>query len=71
MTFEEMKGMLAAAGRDVTEADLDALGDFVVTETAARRFIITMDLRDTVDLLQRRANAIGALNVPPHHGMPV
>ena len=54
MTFEEMKGMLAAAGRDVTEADLDALGDFVVAETAARRFIITMDLRDTVDLLHRR-----------------
>ncbi|MDE0066499.1 MAG: SDR family NAD(P)-dependent oxidoreductase [Acidimicrobiaceae bacterium] len=71
MTFEEMKGMLAAAGRDVTEADLDALGDFVVAETAARRYIITMDLRDTVDLLHRRANAIGDLNVPPHHGMPV
>lgn len=71
MTFEEMKGMLAAAGRDVTEADLDALGDFVVAETAARRYIITMDLRDTVDLLHRRAGAIGDLNVPPHHGMPV
>ena len=71
MTFDEMKGMLAAAGRDVTEADLDALGDFVVAETAARRFIITMDLRDTVDLLRRRASAIGALDVPPHHGMPV
>ncbi|MCY3851734.1 MAG: SDR family NAD(P)-dependent oxidoreductase [Acidimicrobiaceae bacterium] len=71
MTFEEMKGMLAAAGRDVTEADLDALGDFVVAETAARRYIITMDLRDTVDLLHRRARAIGDLNVPPHHGMPV
>ena len=71
MTFDEMKGMLAAAGRDVTEADLDALGDFVVSETAARRFIITMDLRDTVDLLHRRASAIGALDVPPHHGMPV
>ena len=71
MTFEEMKAMLAAAGRDVTEANLDALGDFAVAETAARRFIITMDLRDTVDLLHRRASAIGYLNVPPHHGMPV
>ncbi len=71
MTFDEMKGMLAAAGRDVTEADLDVLGDFVVSETAARRFIITMDLRDTVDLLHRRASAIGGLDVPPHHGMPV
>ena len=71
MTFDEMKGMLDAAGRDVTEADLDALGDFVVAETAARRFIITIDLRDTVDLLQRRAAAIGNKDVPPHHGMPI
>ena len=71
MTFDEMKGMLDAAGRDVTEADLDALGDFVVAETAARRFIITIDLRDTVDLLQRRAAAIANKDVPPHHGMPI
>jgi NAD(P)-dependent dehydrogenase (short-subunit alcohol dehydrogenase family) len=71
MTFDEMKTMLAEAGRDVTEADLDVLGDFVVDETAARRFIITMDLRDTVELLHRRADAIGALEVPPHHGMPI
>ena len=71
MTFDEMKGMLEKAGRDVTEADLDALGDYVVAETAARRYIITMDLRDTVDLLHRRADAIGELRVPPHHGMPV
>jgi NAD(P)-dependent dehydrogenase (short-subunit alcohol dehydrogenase family) len=71
MTFDEMKGMLAKAGRDVTEADLDALGDFVVEETAQRRYIITMDLRDTVDLLHRRADAIGRLEVPPHHGMPI
>ena len=70
MTFDEMKDMLAKAGRDVTEADLDALGDFVVNETADRRYIITMDLHDTVALLHRRADAIGALNVPPHHGMP-
>ncbi|MDH3707873.1 MAG: SDR family NAD(P)-dependent oxidoreductase [Acidimicrobiia bacterium] len=71
MTFDEMKDMLAKAGRDVTEADLDALGDFVVDETAHRRYIITKDLRDTVDLLHRRADAIGRLEVPPHHGMPV
>lgn len=71
MTFDEMKTMLAKAGRDVREADLDALGDFVVAETAARRFIISMALDDTVDLLHRRAAAIGARNVPPHHGMPI
>lgn len=71
MTFDEMKGMLEKAGREVKEADLDALGDLVVNETAARRYIITSDLRDTVALLHRRADAIGALDVPPHHGMPV
>jgi NAD(P)-dependent dehydrogenase (short-subunit alcohol dehydrogenase family) len=71
MTFDEMKTMLEKAGRVVVEADLDAQGDFVVSETAARRYIITMSLGDTVQLLHRRADAIGDLNVPPHHGMPV
>ena len=70
MTFDQMKDMLAKAGRDVTEADLDDLGDFVVSETAARRYIIGRNLDDTVDLLHRRADAIGARDVPPHHGMP-
>lgn len=71
MTFDEMKAMLEKAGRVVVEADLDAQGDFVVSETAARRYIITMSLGDTVELLHRRADAIGNLNVPPHHGMPI
>lgn len=70
MTFDQMKDMLAKAGRDVTEADLDDLGDFVVNETAARRYIIARNLDDTVDLLHRRADAIGQHDVPPHHGMP-
>jgi len=71
MTFDEMKTMLEKGGREVVEADLDAQGDFVVNETAARRYIITINLGDTVALLHRRADAIGDLNVPPHHGMPV
>jgi len=71
MTFDEMKSMLAQAGRKVEEADIDALGRHVVAETAARRYIITKDLGDTVDLLQRRAEAIGNLDVPPHHRMPL
>ncbi len=70
MTFDQLKDVLAKAGRDVTEADLDELGDFVVDETAARRYIIARDLDDTVDLLHRRADAIGRRVVPPHHGMP-
>lgn len=71
MTFDEMKAMLEKGGREVKEADLDAQGDFVVAETAARRYIITLDLGDTVELLHRRADAIGRLDVPPHHGMPI
>ncbi len=70
MTFDEMKDMLAKAGRDVTEANLEELGEFVVSETAARRYIIARDLDDTVALLHRRADAIGQRVVPPHHGMP-
>ncbi len=71
MSFDEMKAMLARSGRDVTEADLDELGDFAVTEVAARRYIIARDLDRTVDLLHRRADAIGRREVPPHHGMPL
>ena len=67
MTFDQMKDMLAKGGRDVTEADLDELGDFVVDETAARRYIIARNLDETVDLLHRRADAIGRREVPPHH----
>ena len=70
MTFDEMKALLERSGRDVKEADLDAQGDMVVNNTVARTYIITNDLRDTVDLLHRRADAIGRLKVPPHHGMP-
>jgi len=71
MTFDEMKAMLSKAGRDVTEADLEELGDFVVTEAAARRYVIARDLDHTVALLHRRADAIGKREIPPHHGMPL
>ena len=70
MSFDEMRALLERSGRDVKEADLDAQGDMVVNNTVARTYIITNDLRDTVDLLHRRADAIGRLEVPPHHGMP-
>ena len=70
MSFDEMKALLERSGRDVKEADLDAQGDMVVNNTVARTYIISNDLRATVDLLHRRADAIGRLEVPPHHGMP-
>jgi NAD(P)-dependent dehydrogenase (short-subunit alcohol dehydrogenase family) len=71
MTFDEMKDMLARSGRDVTEADLDELGDFAVGEAANRRYVIARDLDATVALLHRRADAIGRREIPPHHGMPL
>jgi NAD(P)-dependent dehydrogenase (short-subunit alcohol dehydrogenase family) len=69
MTFDQMKSWLEQAGHDVTEADLDELGDFVADEVAQRRYIIGRNLDSTVDLLHRRADAIGARTVPPHHGL--
>lgn len=71
MTFDQMKELLAKGGRDVTEANLDELGEFVVDETAARRYIIGRNLDDTVDLLHRRADAIGRREVPPHHQLSI
>jgi hypothetical protein len=58
---------LAKAGRDVTVADLDKLGRFVVECTARRQFVIGRKLDDIVGLLHERADAIGRFEVPPHH----
>ena len=71
MTFDELKVRLEVAGRDVTVADLDDLGRFVVAGAADRRYVIARDLADTVDLLHRRAEAIGRFEVPPHHDMGI
>lgn len=72
MTFEELKDMVAAArGEEPEVADLDELGEFVVDCVEERRYIIGKDLDTTVDLLHRRADAIGAFEVPPHHQMGI
>jgi len=71
MTFAEMKAMLEAAGRDVTVADLDELGEFVADGVVQRRFVIARDIDETIELLHRRADAIARFEVPPHHGMPM
>ena len=71
MTFEELKALLEKAGRDVKVADLDELGTFVVQAVRERRFIIGRDLEETVDLLHRRADAIGEFRCPPHHDMGI
>ncbi len=69
MTFEQLRSMLEAAGREVAVVDLDELGRFVVDGVVERRFVIARDLDDTVDLLHRRADAIGRFEVPPCHDL--
>ncbi len=71
MTFEQLKDLLEKSGRDVKVADLDELGEFVVDCVEERRYIIARDLDDTVELLHRRADAIGRFEVPPHHDMGI
>lgn len=69
MSFEQLKERLEATGREVRVADLDELGRFVVDCVSRRQYIIARDIDGTVDLLHRRADAIGRLEVPPHHEM--
>ncbi len=71
MTFEELKAMVEKSGREVKVADLVELGEFVVDGVIDRRVIIARDIEGTVDLLHRRADAIGEFELPPHHNMGV
>jgi NAD(P)-dependent dehydrogenase (short-subunit alcohol dehydrogenase family) len=69
MSFDDLKAALERAGRDVQVADLDQLGEDTVEAVLRRQFIIAGDIDKTVDLLHRRADAIGRFDVPPHHQM--
>ncbi len=69
MSFEELRDRIAASGHTVEVADLEELGDFVVDCVRRRQFIIARDIVDTVDLLHRRAEAIGRFEAPPHHDL--
>ena len=71
MSFDELKSMLEKSGRDIKVADLDDLGRFVVKCVASRQYLIAKDLDETVELLRRRADAIGRFEVPPHHEMGI
>ena len=72
MSFDELKELVAKArGEEPQVADLDELGEFVVDCVAERRYIIAKDLDDTVDLLHRRADAIGRYEIPPCHDMGI
>jgi NAD(P)-dependent dehydrogenase (short-subunit alcohol dehydrogenase family) len=72
MTFEQLKARVAeATGTEPAVADLEALGEFAVDGALERRFVIAHDLDDTERLLHRRAEAIGAAQLPPAHRLGV
>lgn len=67
-TFEQLKDRITeATGHEPKVADMPALGEFAVEGALERRFIIAHDLAETAELLHRRADAIGAAELPPAH----
>ena len=64
-TFEEFKAQLEAAGRPIEVMDLSELGRFCVQGVKRGDFIIGMGLEESAALLHRRADAIGAGQLPP------
>ncbi len=70
LTFDEYLQMVAdIRGTEPEIADLDELGDFVLDAVEQRRYIIAHNLDETVELLQRRAEAIGRSEMPPGHNL--
>jgi len=64
-TFEEFKAQLEAAGRPVGVMDLRELGRFCVEGVKRGDFIIGHGLDECAEMLHRRADAIGAGQLPP------
>jgi NAD(P)-dependent dehydrogenase (short-subunit alcohol dehydrogenase family) len=64
-TFEEFRQQLEAAGRTVEVMDLNTLGRFCVDGVKRGDFIIGYGLEEAADMLHRRADAIGAGQLPP------
>jgi NAD(P)-dependent dehydrogenase (short-subunit alcohol dehydrogenase family) len=64
-TFEEFKAQLQAAGRPVDVMDLRELGRFCVQGVKKGDFIIGYGLEEAAAMLHRRAEAIGAGQLPP------
>jgi NAD(P)-dependent dehydrogenase (short-subunit alcohol dehydrogenase family) len=72
LTFEQLKARVAeATGTEPPVADIGALGEFAVDGALERRFVIAHDLDDTERLLHRRAESIGAGQLPPAHRLGV
>ena len=64
-TFEEFKAQLEAAGHSVEVMDLLELGRFCVQGVKRGDFIIGHGLDECASMLHRRADAIGAGQLPP------
>lgn len=71
MTFDELKAAMEKSGREVPVADLPELGRFVIDGVKRGDFIIAHGLDETAELLHRRADAIAAAKLPPHHQIGV
>jgi NAD(P)-dependent dehydrogenase (short-subunit alcohol dehydrogenase family) len=63
-TFAEFKAQLEAAGRPVEVMDLRELGRFCVQGVKRGDFIIGYGLDEVAEMLRRRADAIGAGQLP-------
>jgi len=64
-TFEEFKAQLEAAGHPAELMDLGELGRFCVQGVKRGDFIIGHGLPEAAAMLHRRADAIGAGQLPP------
>ena len=64
-TFDEFKAQLEAAGHPVEVMDLRELGRFCVQGVKRGDFIIGHGLEECASMLHRRADAIGAGQLPP------
>ena len=64
-TFEEFKAQLEASGHPAQLMDLRELGRFCVEGVRRGDFIIGHGLEDAAAMLHRRADAIGAGQLPP------
>ncbi|MFM7069085.1 MAG: SDR family NAD(P)-dependent oxidoreductase [Actinomycetes bacterium] len=68
MTFDQLVDRVAqATGTEPPVADLPELGRFAVAGAARRNFLIAKELGASAELLHRRADAIGAGQLPPPH----
>jgi len=65
LEFAEFKAQLEAAGRSVDVVDLRELGRFCVQGVKRGDFIIGHGLEEAAEMLHRRADAIGAGQLPP------